>query len=64
MNADVWVTPRQPQLARSSTAQTSDREVVSPGAGPMTRQRSGKGFLFRYALLEYRYSLDKPRGLQ
>ena len=34
MVADVWVTPRQPRLARSSTAQTSDRQVVSPGSRP------------------------------
>ena len=39
MVADVWVTPRQPRLARSSTAQTSDRQVVSPGSRPMTLTR-------------------------
>jgi predicted NUDIX family NTP pyrophosphohydrolase len=32
----VMVRPGQPWLARSSTAQTSDRQVVSPGSRPMT----------------------------
>ena len=39
MVTDVWVTPRQPRLARSSTAHTNDRQPVSPGSQPMTFTR-------------------------
>jgi len=31
--------PRQPPLARSSTAQTKDRHVLSPGKRPITFTR-------------------------
>ena len=31
--------PRQPPLARSSTAQTSDRQLCSPGKRPITFTR-------------------------
>ena len=31
----VWVTPRQPGEARSRTAQTSDRQLCSPGSRPI-----------------------------
>ena len=33
------VNPRQPREARSSTAQTSDRQLVSPGSRPITLTR-------------------------
>jgi hypothetical protein len=35
----VIVRPRQPRLARSSTAHTSDRHEASPGSRPMTLTR-------------------------
>jgi hypothetical protein len=35
----VMVRPRQPWLARSSTAHTSDRQERSPGNRPMTLTR-------------------------
>jgi hypothetical protein len=37
--SDVWVTPRQPRLARSNTAHTSDKQLVSPGRRPITFTR-------------------------
>ena len=39
MAAGVMVTPRQPRLARSSTAHTSDTQVASPGSRPITLTR-------------------------
>jgi hypothetical protein len=35
----VMVSPRQPREARSSTAHTSDRQLVSPGSRPITLVR-------------------------
>jgi hypothetical protein len=42
-SAAVMVRPRQPREARSKTAQTSVRELVSPGAGGEFEQGSGDG---------------------
>src|SRR6516165_10409414 len=41
--SEVMVRPRQPAEARSSTAQTRVRQLVSPGSRPMTltRRRAG-----------------------
>src|ERR671919_1193428 len=39
MEGMVCCTPRQPRLARSSTAHTSDRHERSPGSRPMTFTR-------------------------
>src|ERR1700756_2506774 len=60
--ADVWVTPRQPRLARSSTAQTNDRQVASPGNRPMTLTRRWDSPKVRSMKLECRMRFQCSRG--
>ena len=50
----VVVRPRQPWLARSSTAHTSDRQVVSPGSRPITLVRRRVSPKVRSMKLEWR----------
>ncbi len=60
--ADVWVTPRQPRLARSRTAHTSDRQLVSPGRRPMTLTRRRDSPKVRSMRLEWRMRVQCWRG--
>jgi hypothetical protein len=52
--AGDWLTPRQPRLARSSTAQTSDRQLHSPGRRPITftRRRDSPKILDQIAVAD------------
>ena len=42
------INPRQPRAARSSTAQTTARQLVSPGSRPMTLTLLRVSPLYRY----------------
>jgi hypothetical protein len=48
------VNPRQPREARSSTAQTRDRQLGSPGSQPMTLTRRRVSPKVRSMKLEWR----------
>jgi hypothetical protein len=50
-----WLTPRQPRLARSSTAHTSDRQERSPGRRPITFTRRRVSPKVRSMKLECRW---------
>ena len=54
MDGIVWLTPRQPRLARSSTAHTRLRQDRSPGSRPMTFTRRRVSPKVRSMKLEWR----------
>jgi hypothetical protein len=56
------VNPRQPREARSSTAHTSDMQLVSPGSRPMTLTRRRVSPKVRPMKLECRVRVQCSRG--
>src|SRR6266516_3446151 len=58
----VIVTPRQPRDARSKTAHTSDRQLVSPGSRPITLTRRRVSPKVRSMKLEWRIRRQCSRG--
>ena len=58
----VMVRPRQPRLARSSTAHTSDRQERSPGSRPMTLVRRRVSPKVRSMKLEWRMRCQCSAG--
>jgi hypothetical protein len=58
----VMVSPRQPLEARSSTAQTSDRQDCSPGSRPITLTRRRVSPKVRSIRLEWRIRFQCWRG--
>lgn len=58
----VMVNPRQPRDARSRTAHTSDRQLVSPGRRPMTLLRRRVSPKVRSMNLECRTRVQCSRG--
>jgi putative transposase len=61
-SAGVWVNPRQPAEARSSTAQTSVRQECSPGSRPITLTRRRDSPKVRSMKLEWRTRAQCSRG--